>query len=126
MRRIMIIPLTACLLSAGMLSAAYAQTSTEAYEVTLAKARSGDAAAAYSLAERYAHPDQFPALKGQAPDVMEAAIWCALIKNAAPSAYPTYSGKCADLTKGMSEADLGTANSIAMYKLNHGAAHAHG
>jgi hypothetical protein len=126
MRNATIVLAAGCLLSFGLLTSSFGQPSTEAYEVMLAKARSGDATAAYGLAERYAHPDQFPAWKGMTPDVMEAAIWCALIKDAAPTAYPTYSGKCADLTKGMSEADLGMANSIAMYKLNHGAAHAHG
>ena len=92
---------------------------SETYEALLARARGGDAAAAFDIAQRYAYPDQYPSWKGMAADPTEAAIWCAMIRNVKPAAYEPYAARCAEMTKSLTPAELQSANAIAAQKVAH-------
>ena len=116
MRSVMIVALSACMLNA---CAGTQPPRTEGYETLLARARAGDAEAAFDIAQRYAHPEQYPSWKGMTPDPTEAAIWCAMIRNVKPAAYAPYAARCTDMTKELTPAELESANAVAAAKVAH-------
>jgi hypothetical protein len=118
MRRVLIAGVAVSLLSACA-GVGPQPPRVETYETLLARARSGDAEAAFDIAQRYGYPEQYPSWKGMAPDPTEAAIWCAMIRNVKPAAYDAYAARCADMTKSLTPRELESANAIAAAKVAH-------
>ena len=94
MRRLAILALPLCLAVAACsqndpVQTAPVGTSVQKNEYLdlLARARSGDASAAFAIAERYAEPQKFPEWSGLKPDPYEAAIWCDMIQIKSPGSY---------------------------------------
>jgi hypothetical protein len=108
--------LTAAIVTAGLTLAGCAPSyeRNNQYRTFAAAARSGDMAAAYQIAERYADPDKFPDAQGWPDDMFEAAIWCdmiGIVKSDAPQ-----NAQCAVLLKGVSPTILAAAQQTALVK----------